>query len=133
MSENYAVCAVDSEIRSAYFSEIIPPPPLTDGIITRELALAALREIPEIKTEERDTEHLFLKTSDDLYTEMSFLTPAHPMETVSIGFRGGHIELIEMIVGRLAAHVGSLMLYFGSGNDPKLFTRKAEQDAAANP
>jgi len=133
MSENYAISPIDSEIRSTYFSDVVPPPPLTEKIISKELALASLREIPEIKTEELGTDHLLISAAGDRYTEMSLLTPQHSMETISIGFRGGHLQLVEMISERLAAHVGSLMLYFGSGDTPKLFTRKAEQGAAASP
>jgi len=132
MSENYAVCVIDEEVLSTCFPGITPPPSLTEHRITKETAMKALREFPEIRIEEYDAEHVKIETPNAAYTEISFLVPHHPMESVSIGFRGGHVELIEKIMEVFALHFGSLMLYFGSGDVPKLFTRNAEQAAAEN-
>src|SRR4051794_28905833 len=101
MAENYAIASVDEKIRAIYFSGVVPSPPLTEQTLSPEIALASVRTLPGIRITQNDSEHVFLEAADGGYTEMLFLTHSQP-ESASVGFRGGHIDLIKVIVKRLA-------------------------------
>lgn len=121
MAENYAVCPIDDEVIKSLIPDLSPSPAFTHSKLTKEVVLESIHEIPNLKVEENDAQHMSLETNESLYTELSLLNPNHPMETVSVGFRGGHIELIEIIMKNMSRKVGPLLLYFGSGENPRIY------------
>lgn len=133
MAENYAVTQATPRLLSECFSGTPEITQFSPRSISRERVETVLYSIPGLSSEARDSNHTFLESENGLYTEISFIGINAP-ENPSFGFRGGSIELIEHILDRLSTDLGPIILFFGSGEEPRLFNNThAEQPGAGQP
>lgn len=120
MAENYAVCPIDEEVVATLVAYAPTQVGFTHAKITRDLVFQSLKQIEGLKIEEYDSKHYSIQTREGMRTELSLFDPHHRLEEISVGFRGGHEALILRIMEIMAKQVGPLLLYFGSGEEPRV-------------
>jgi len=125
MASNYAALALTADVSGKILGSLDVSIASASTSLTHAVVMDAISQLQGVTLKPHsDGQYLDLEGPEGTYTELSL---NHLDSDGSIGFRGGHTELIHAVLSHCAGCVGSIVLLDGSGDDLIVF----EQDGSS--